>query len=299
VKFGFTLFGARPTEYAEVARRAEAAGFESIWMPEHLVFPAEMPATYPYSDNGLPPVYPGSPLYDPWVTLSFMAASTQRIRLGTHVYILPLRHPLVTARAVTTLDVLSAGRAILGAGVGWLSEEFHFAGESFRNRGKRTDEIIGLLRELWTEKVVSHSGPFYELGPLRFEPKPVQRPHPPIEIGDTSGPAVRRAARLGDGWLATGALELDALAARVEEMESIRREAGRTELPFEISMGNRLQLDLESVQRYADVGVTRLMLGPSFPSDGKFTLAYLTDFIDRCGDEIISKSGSRLDRGEP
>ena len=293
MKFGFTLFGVRPTEYADIARRAEAVGFESIWMPEHLVFPAEMPATYPYSDSGRPPVYPGSPLYDPWVTLSFVAASTERIRLGTHVYILPLRQPLVTARAVTTLDVLSGGRAILGAGVGWLAEEFYFVGESFRNRGKRTDEIIGLLRELWTEKVVQHAGPFYELGPLRFEPKPVQKPHPPIEIGGTSDAAVRRAARLGDGWLATGALELEELAARVREIEAVRREAGRAELPFEISMGNRLQLDPDSVQRYAEVGVTRLMLNPPIPPDGKFTLTYLTDFLDRCGDEIISKSGSR------
>jgi probable F420-dependent oxidoreductase len=298
VKFGLTLFGVRPTEYADVAPRAEAVGFESIWMPEHLAFPAEMPATYPYSENGVPPAYPGSPLYDPWVTLSFMAASTRRIRLGTYVYILPLRHPLVTARAFTTLDVLSAGRAILGAGVGWLADEFDFVGESFETRGRRSDEIIGLLRKLWSEKVVQHAGPFYQFGPLRFEPKPVQKPHPPIEIGGTSDPAVRRAGQLGDGWLATGALELDELAARIEEIAAIRRDAGRAELPFEISMGNRLQLDLDSVQRYADVGVTRLMLSPPLPSDGRFTLTYLTDFIDRCGDEIISKSGSCPERGE-
>jgi probable F420-dependent oxidoreductase len=290
MKFGYTLFGVRPPEYGKVAQRAEAAGFESIWMPEHLVFPIEMPATYPYSETGLPPVYPGSPLYDAWVTLAFIAASTERIRLGTHVYILPLRHPLVTARAVTTLDVLSGGRAILGMGVGWLADEFHFVGESFQNRGKRTDEIIELLRELWTDKVIHHKGHFYELGPLRFEPKPVQKPYPPIEVGGTTGPAVRRAARLGDGWLATGALELDELEARIKEIHEGRRAAGRDQLPFEVSMGNRLGLSLESVERYAEIGVTRLMLGPPPPPDGKFTLSYLTDFIDRCGEEIISKA---------
>ena len=115
--------------HAETAA-AEAAGFESIWMAEHLVFPVEMPSTYPYSETGQPPVYPGSPLYDVWVTLAYIAACTQRIRLGTHVYILPLRHPLVTARAVATLDVLSGGRAILGAGVGWLEDEIA-VGEDF------------------------------------------------------------------------------------------------------------------------------------------------------------------------
>ncbi len=289
MKFGYTLFGVRPTEYGAVAQRAEAAGFESIWMPEHLVFPAEMPATYPYSESGQPPVYPGSPLYDPWVTLAFAAASTQRIRLGSHVYILPLRHPLVTARAFTTLDVLSHGRAILGAGVGWLAEEFALVGESFRNRGARSDEIIELLRKLWSEKIVQHRGRHYELGPLRFEPKPVQKPGPPIEIGGTSDAAVERAARLGDGWLATGPLELDALAARIGQIRARRRELGRDALPFEISMGNRLSLDRESVRRYAEVGVTRLMLAPGFPSEGKFTLDFVFDFLDRCGDEVIAQ----------
>ena len=290
MKFGYTLFGVRSTEFGAVAQRAEAAGFESIWLPEHLVFPSEMPATYPYSETGLPPVHPGSPLYDPWVTLAFAAAGTSRIRLGTYVYILPLRHPLVTARAFTTLDVLSGGRAILGAGVGWLAPEFAFVGESFESRGARSDEIITLLRKLWTEKVVQHAGRHYEFGPLRFEPKPVQKPHPPIEIGGTSDAAVRRAARLGDGWLATGPLDLDALAARIEEIRALRRELGRAQLPFEISMGNRLPLSPEGVKRYAEIGVTRLMIGAPPPREGRFTLAHHTDFIARCGDEIIARS---------
>jgi probable F420-dependent oxidoreductase len=290
MKFGYPLFGVRPADYGEVARRAEAAGFESIWMAEHLVFPVEMPSTYPYSETGQPPVYPGSPLYDAWVTLAYIAASTQRIRLGTHVYILPLRHPLVTARAVATLDVLSGGRAVLGAGVGWLEDEFHFAGVSFADRGRRSDEIIGLLRLLWSAKVIDFHGEFYELGPLRFEPKPVQRPHLPIEIGGVTPPALRRAARLGDGWLATGKMELSELEQRIKRLHALRREAGRESAPFEVSFGNQLALDLQSVQRYAEVGVTRLMLMAPFPPDGKFTPEYLYAFLERCG-ELIAKAG--------
>jgi probable F420-dependent oxidoreductase len=292
MKFGLTLFGVRPTEYGVVGQRAEAAGFESLWMPEHLVFPTEMPATYPYSETGQPPVYPGSPLYDAWVTLAFVAASTQRIRLGTHVYILPLRHPLITARAVTTLDVLSQGRAILGTGVGWLADEFAFVSESFENRGRRTDEIIQILRKLWTEKFVKHEGRYYQFGPLRFEPKPVQKPHPPIEIGGTTPAAMRRAATLGDGWLATGALEIEDLRARIAQVHALHRESGRAGLPFEVSFGNRLPNELASAARYADAGVTRLMLNPPHPKDGKFTLQHTLDFIDRCGDELIAKAGS-------
>ena len=289
MKFGYPLFGVPPGEFGRVAAAAEAAGFESLWMPEHLVFPTEMPATYPYSETGLPPVYPGSPLYDAWVALGFAAAATERIRLGTQVYILPLRHPLVTARAFTTLDVVSGGRGILGVGVGWLEDEFHFVGESFANRGRRTDEIIELTRTLWTEKVIHHRGEFYDLGPLRFQPKPVQKPMPPIEVGGTTPPAIRRAGRLGDGWLATGAIELDELERKIAEVHAARREAGREDLPFEVSMGNRLSLDADSVRRYADVGVTRLMLQPPMPEDGKFSLAYFEDFIARCGEEIVSR----------
>jgi probable F420-dependent oxidoreductase len=288
MKFGFPMFGVRPTEYGEVARRAEAAGFESIWMAEHLVFPVEMPSTYPYSETGQPPVYPGSPLYDAWVTLAYIAACTQRIRLGTHVYILPLRHPLVTARAVGTLDVLSGGRAVLGAGVGWLEDEFHFVGESFENRGRRSDEIIGLIRELWSSKVIDHHGEFYELGPLRFEPKPVQKPLP-IEIGGITPPAMRRAARLGDGWLATGQISLAELAGKIKQVHALRREAGRDAQPFEISFGHQYGMDL-GVKAYADAGVTRLMLMAPMPSDKRFTLEYVLGWIDRFG-EMIAKEG--------
>jgi len=288
MKFGYPLFGVRPADYGAVARRAEAAGFESIWMAEHLVFPVEMPSTYPYSETGQPPVYPGSPLYDAWVTLAYIAASTERIRLGTHVYILPLRHPLVTARAVATLDVLSGGRAILGAGVGWLEDEFHFAGQSFADRGPRTDEIIALLRLLWSAKVIDFHGEFYELGPLRFEPKPVQ-PQLPIEIGGVTPPALRRAAQLGDGWLGTGRMELAELGQKIERLHALRREAGRTGA-FEVSFGNALGLDRSCVERYAELGVTRLMLMAPFPPDGKFTLEYIHGFVDRCG-ELIAKAG--------
>src|SRR5262245_27999425 len=290
MKFGYPMFGVRPADYGAVAKRAEAAGFESIWMAEHLVFPVEMPSTYPYSESGQPPVYPGSPLYDAWVTLAFIAASTQRIRLGTHVYILPLRHPLVTARAVATLDVLSGGRAILGAGVGWLEDEFHFVGESFADRGRRTDEIIQLLREVWSAKVIDFHGEFYDLGPLRFEPKPAQKPQLPIEIGGVTPPAVRRAARLGDGWLATGQMSLADLERKIAQLHALRREAGREALPFEVSFGNQLALEPANVERYAGLGVTRLMLMAPFPADGKFTLEHTYGFIDRCG-ELIAKAG--------
>ena len=287
MKFGLPLFGVKPDDFARVAVAAELAGFESLWMPEHLVFPTDMPATYPYTETGQPPVFPGSPLYDPWVTLAYVAASTERIRLGTQVYILPLRHPLVTARAFTTLDVLSRGRSILGIGVGWMEEEFGFAGQEFSTRGARTDEIIEILHRLWTDKEIHHRGTHYELGPLRFEPKPVQKPHPPIEVGGASPAALQRAAKFCDGWHAIGDITVESIAASVKRIEALRAEAGRTG-PFEIVTPSGLGATLEGVRQYEDVGVTRLSLGPPFRRG--MTADDVIDFIARTGDEVIAKS---------
>src|SRR5437870_1395457 len=215
MKFGMALFGISPRHYAEAARVAEENGFESVWIPEHLVFPADMPSTYPYAESGLPAVNPATALYDPWVVLGYLAHATQSIRLGTEVFILPLRHPIATARSVVTVDRLSGGRVTVGVGVGWLEPEFEVVGQSFSDRGRRTDEIVPLLRRLWTEDTVAHEGEHFGFGPVKFEPKPVQKPCPPIEIGGTSPPALRRAGRLGDGWIETGCRDLGELEAKL------------------------------------------------------------------------------------
>jgi probable F420-dependent oxidoreductase len=281
------LFAVAPLDYPAVAQAAEAAGFESIWIPEHLVFPTEMPATYPYTESGLPPVFPGTPLYDPWVALAYVAASTKRIRLGTQVYILPLRHPLVTARAFTTLDILSRGRAILGIGVGWMEEEFGFVGEDFKTRGARTDEIIEILHQLWSAKESHYRGQYYDLGPLRFQPKPAQDPHPPIEVGGVSQAALRRAAKLGDGWQAIGDLDTEAIGLHVKSIDAMRAEAGRSG-NFEVTTPSALGATLDAARRYEDVGVTRLSLGPVFQKG--MTVQDVIDFVKRTGDEVISKA---------
>jgi len=141
MKFGLSLMGLAPRFYGDVAATAEQHGFESVWAPEHLVLPAELPSTYLYSESGAAPIAPNSALYDPWVTLGFAAYATEKIRLATNVFILPLRHPFAVARSVLTVDRVSNGRVTLGIGVGWLAEEFDYTGQSFHDRGRRTDEI--------------------------------------------------------------------------------------------------------------------------------------------------------------
>jgi probable F420-dependent oxidoreductase len=182
VKFGLPLFGVSPRAYAEISCAAEANGFESVWMSEHLVFPERIPPTYPYTESGQPPVTADTALFDVWVALSYIAHATETIRLGTNVYILPLRHPVEVARSVVTLDRLSNGRVTLGVGVGWLEEEFDAVGRGFHDRGKRTDAMIPLLRRLWSDDVIEEHSEHFEFGPVKFQPKP-RHGSIPIEVG--------------------------------------------------------------------------------------------------------------------
>jgi probable F420-dependent oxidoreductase len=277
MKFGCMLAGVSPRHYGEVAQIIEAAGFESIWLPEHLIFPDDMPPQYPYSDNGLPPVTASTPLYDPWVALGFVACATTRLRLATNVFIAPLRHPVAIARSLATLDRLSGGRVTLGAGVGWLSTEFDIVGVPFQERGARMDEIVPLLRRLWSEPVIEHHGKFYDIGRVRFEPKPLQTKTGglPIELGGASPPALRRAGRIGDGWIEIGAKNFDDLAAQLEVVNQARLEAGRENLPFEVTTGAWACKDAQTRASAAALGVTRVLAGPPM----KFGAALMPDDV--------------------
>jgi probable F420-dependent oxidoreductase len=297
VKFGLPLFGLSPRHYPEIAQAAEANGFESVWMPEHLALPATLPPTYLYTESGYPPITPDTPLYDPWVVLGSVAGATQSIRLATNVYILPLRHPFVTARAVVTLDRISKGRVTLGIGVGWLEEEFVAAGQNFADRGPRTDEIMAILRRLWREPVVEHHGDYYDFEPMAFEPKPFQQPGIPMEVGGSSGPALRRAGKLGDGWIEIGAKDVGELERMLGVVQAARRDAGREHLPFEVTCG--LGRDLASVRQCEELGVTRVTPGPRSnrailgdPTQGHDRLSKddFLDWIARFSDEVIANA---------
>jgi hypothetical protein len=154
---------------ARIALRAETLGFESVWVAEHLVFPTQIQSRYPYSAEGVPPINPATPLLDPLLVLMQVAAVTERIRLGTNVYILPLRHPLVVARMAMTLDLLSNGRLTFGIGLGWLAEEFEAAGIDFATRGRERVSTRA-LRVLWSDAEPSFNGKYVSFGPVKFEP---------------------------------------------------------------------------------------------------------------------------------
>jgi len=183
-----------------VARHAETLGYHSVWAADHIAMPTNLVSKYPYHPEGKFPVDVADNFLEPLTVLSYVAACTSRVRLGTGVLIIPYRNPVVTAKILSTLDVLSNGRVILGAGVGWMAEEFAYLNSPYRERGARTDEYLQVMKTLWTQEDPQFHGRFFNFSDLRCEPRPVQKPHPPIWIGGHSQAALRRTATIGDGW---------------------------------------------------------------------------------------------------
>ena len=203
---------------------------------------------------------PTTPVFDAFTYLGYLAGRTRRLRLGTHVYNLGLRHPFTSARSVQTLDVVSGGRVEFGIGASWLEEEWRAAGLDFASRGRRVDEAIDVCKRLWTEPEVAHDGEFFRFDAVAFEPKPVQKPWPPILVGGESAPALRRAARAGDGWIGMGHTFATA-EQQVARLEKLRREYGRAEAPFQICVGGAVTSHAD-VDRWEALGVTRLVVSP-------------------------------------
>lgn len=259
MRFGVALGRSNPKSWDDIVEAAEQLGYESVWMPEHLVFPVAMEGS-PHPGEDHPPVPPQTPVYDVFARLAYYAARTERLRLGTHVYNLPLRHPFVAARAVQTLDLLSGGRVEFGVGVGWLAQEWEAAQLDFSTRGRRMDEALDVCSRLWSEDVVEHHGEFFDFGPVMFEPKPVQEPRPPVLVGGESDAALRRAAHAGDGWIG---MDHDPESARrsVLRLRELLRGNGRDGAAFQIVLGGAVH-GPSDVEEWEDVGVTRLIVSP-------------------------------------
>jgi probable F420-dependent oxidoreductase len=195
---------ATPETLEAIVEHGEALGFHSVMIADHVVFPTAITSKYPYTVSGEFPG--GGDALEQLALMSFVAARTRRLRLVTSVMILPYRHPVLTAKMLATIDVLSRGRVTVGVGVGWLREEFEaLDAPDFERRGAVSDEYLKIFKTLWTQTPASFQGEFHRFDSLRCLPLPVQKPHPPIWIGGHSMPALRRAARYGDGWHPVGA----------------------------------------------------------------------------------------------
>jgi len=266
LQFGANIFGvgalADPTALADVARLAEDLGYHSVFVADHVVMPRALGSKYPYSRDGSFPYDPDRDWLDPMVALGFLAARTTTIRIGTSITVLPMRHPIVTAKQVATADHLSGGRVIFGVGVGWMAEEFALLGESFHERGRRMDEYLRLVKTLWTEKNPTFAGQYFEVKECAITPKPTQKPHVPIWVGGDSPAALRRAAQLGDGWHSAGTSLAD-LPGKLAVLDEALAAAGRTRGDITVSAFPTDRFTIDVVRAFAAQGVDHVMV-PAF-----------------------------------
>jgi probable F420-dependent oxidoreductase len=280
--FGLPVAGgwATPENMVAVAREAESLGYQSLWTVQRILYPRAPRNEYAGSPGGPWPAYFES-VADGLVALGYVAAATSRIRLGTAVVNLPYYSPVLLAKQLATLDVVSGGRLTVGAGLGWSEDEYAAAGVPFRRRGRRMDECLRCLRLVWTEELVEFRGEFYAIPASRIDPKPVQRPHPPVLVGGYSAAAMRRAVSLADGYIG-GNVPLAELAPVIERLRAAAREAGRDPdgVPIvargAVSLRDRpagrgrrplfgsLNELREDIDRYREIGLTELFLDLNF-----------------------------------
>jgi len=313
MEFGFYLPNngptAQPDDLAEIAKHGDRLGYHSMVVGDHVLVPKQIDSPYPYTVSGEFPGGETGEYLEQLTLLTFLAGITQKIRLVPSVMIVPYRNPLLAAKILATLDVLSKGRLTLGVGVGWMEEEFQaLAAPPFSQRGEVTNEYLQIFKELWTSDHPAFSGEHYQFSGINFLPKPVQKPHPPIWVGGQSRRAIRRAAQLGNGWHPVGAipaapLEPEDLAGDLVSLRRYAEAAGRDPSELDVavkaplydpgtpSSGDRRRFSgmpdqiLQDVQTYAEMGVTHTIFDIR-----SVDLNQTTDRMAWFAEEIIRKS---------
>jgi probable F420-dependent oxidoreductase len=283
-----------------IAIEGEAMGYNYLTLSDHIVIPTDIHARYPYSGTGEFPEISRGDWYEQLTAAAFLAAKTSRIRLVTSVMVVPHRPAVLAAKVLATIDLLSNGRLIVGCGVGWMKEEFEaLAAPPFAERGAVTDEFLAAFRELWTKQAPRFEGRYVRFAGIVMAPKPVQQPHPPLWIGGESEAALRRVARIGDGWYPIGTnprYPLDTLSRLRTRIEQVRRrigDAGRD--PSDVGIAYRVARHGGAVQPETDEGERRLFSGA--PTDIANDLRAFRElgvtavdlsFVDRSVDSTIA-----------
>jgi probable F420-dependent oxidoreductase len=290
MKFWQAVSFAEPKQLIGIAQAAEEAGFHGLLLADHLFFPAELKSKYPYAEDGTPMFDGRTPFPDPWTTIAAMAAVTKRLEFATFVFILPLREPIQLAKTLGTLALLTNGRVALGAGAGWIREEFDALGIDFHTRGKRMDEMVVAMRKLWSGEVVEHHGRFFDFPPLQMSPAPPRSV--PIWFGGLSDVAMRRATALGDGWLGVGNTP-DEAEQILAKLAGLRRAAGREREPFETIVPLTTPLEPSTLRRLEERGMTGANSFPfSFTLGPRSTLAQKREQMLRFGEAVIQRTNA-------
>ena len=291
MKYGIQLAGGAAVSHRaalkKVAAAAEAMGFDSVLIGDHIVIPKKITSPWPYDEyvGGKTPyaVYTDMSWFDPFDTMAFLAAVTERVRLGISVVIVPYRHPFDVARRVATIDVLSGGRFVLGVGVGWLEDEFRLLGIPFAKRGARTREYVAMMQALWTQDAPRFSGDFVELHEdVNVLPRPIQKPHPPIWVGGESTPALRRVAAFGNGWHC-GLVLPERIPGLLDRIRALMDEAGRDFSELEITaLAASDRTRAHEIDAYRTAGVDVLYMLP-LSDDAEAVIDEMHGFADRMG----------------
>ncbi len=268
---------------AGLAKAAEESGFESIWPVEHVVMPDEYTSVYPYSQDGRMPI-PDADVPDPIIWNTWAAANTKTLVVGTAMTILPQHNPLVYAKALATLDQLSGGRTILGAGIGWLKEEAEALGTDFHNRGKRTDEYIEAMKAVWRDPIASYAGEHVSFEKVKCNPRPVQEGGVPIHIGGHSQAAARRAGRLGDGFLPLGG-SLETLGDLWKTVVATAKEHGRDPDQIELTYSGMATHDFAA--QIQQTGAHRMLVASVEPD-----LESAKRTLGKFSEKVIAKFGN-------
>ena len=286
MKFWQAITWAETDQLIEIARFAEEMGFHGLMSGDHAVYPESIVPNYPYSESGVPPMQPDDEYPDQTAIFAAMAAVTSKLLFTCGVYVLPLRNPHEVARASSTLAILSNNRFILGVGIGWMKEEFDIYGVDFHQRGKITDEIIEILQTLWSGQMVEYHGAHFDFPRVQLSPAPST--HPPIYVGGSSQIALRRAARVGGGYIGAGTAPED-VGPLLRRLHELRQEYGRDHLPFEAMLGISAAPSLKLYQRLADDGLESTVAPPFQYALGKkhSTVDEKKQFMETYAESIV------------
>ena len=286
MEFWQAISYAPPEQLVGIARAAEACGFTGLAIPDHVVTPVRVASRYPYAADGEIFWDPAAPYPEPWILASVLAQATRQLRFVTYVYVLPLRDPFTVAKSVSTAAIASHDRVVLGVGAGWMEDEFRALGRPFRDRGRRMDDMLVVIRKLLAGGVVEHHSEFHDFAPLQLAPVPARRV--PIWVGGHSDAALRRAAR-ADGWLGVNYDEGE-VAPILARLGRYRAELGRGAAPFAVTLAPNAPPTPDLCRRLAGLGVTGVVI-PTWLARGEepSTLEHKAATMSRIAEEVISE----------
>jgi probable F420-dependent oxidoreductase len=286
MKIWQVYFSMEADQLVDVTKICEEVGFDGVLVSDHLLDFEQCRSRYPYTPDGKPPFIPGTSWPECWTTIAVLASVTKRLLFGTSIYLMPLRHPIDAAKAIATVASFSGGRLVLGAGAGWMREEYDAMGVDFRTRSQRFDECIYVFRKLCTGRLVEHHGRFFDFPKVQMSPVP--REPIPIYIGGMSRAAFQRAARLGDGWIGMSITPEETLE-HLRTLNHLRAEAGRQHLPFD-AVVPVIGDDVDQFRRLEDAGLGGLVNSPlAFRIGPGSTLQQKRAYLESYAEKVILK----------